>query len=721
MPTRFLSDEQRRRYGRYAGEPTEEQLDRYFHLDEADRAIVARLRGDHNRLGFAAQLGTVRFLGTFLDDPTDVPSSVLATMAEQLAPGRPPALDGYRQGRQRWRHVALIRDRYGYRDFALDGQARFRLTRWLYALCWAGDDRPSLLIDRATAWLVGDKVLLPGISTIERLVAQVRHRASRRAWRILAATPTREQRQRIETLLDAERGELTMTLERLRAAPTRRSPTELIRSLERLSIIRARAIRPTIPEGFPPAALLRLARFGHRVKPAVLAHLPEPRRTATLVALLHSLEATAQDDAVELFEALAAEVVGDAAKAHQQARLRTLRDLDGAALKLAKGWRLLLRDTPPPADWQEHVFDAVPRAEIEAAMERVETLVRPDDACHYEELRRRWRRVRHIFAALLGRVSFGASPAAEPVKKAIDYLRALEESWSDAAMRDAPMGAVGRVWRRHVLDARGRVDPRAYVFAVLESFREALKRREIFARPASASPIPDTVCWKERPGWRRGSRSAAPSAAPPMPMPNSRNSSAASTAPTVAWPPTCRAIRICASSDAAAGRSWSSPGSTACPSPRAWDACGRWSASACPGRPARRAARGRGAHRLPQRLHPRASEVPRSTASRRASAPCSSPRPQHRPRAAAAARRCRRSGAPGCRGSQQNFVRDETIAAANAGAGRRPERDAAGAALGRRRDRLRRRGALRGAEPGRPRRAQPALLRHAGAASPTTT
>jgi TnpA family transposase len=376
--------------------------------------------------------------------------------------------------------VALIRDRYGYRDFTLDGRARFRLTRWLYALCWAGDDRPSLLIDRATAWLVGNKVLLPGISTIERLVAQIRHRA----WRILAGALTPEQRQHAEALLDAGRSEPSMTFERLRAAPTRRSPTELIRSLERLDAIRARTIRPAIPEGFPSALVLRLARFGQRAQPAVLARLPEPRRTATLVALLHTLEAAAQDDALELFEALAAEAISDAAKAHQQARLRTLRDLDSAALKLAKGWRLLLRDTTPAGAWREHVFETVPQAEIEAAVDKIEALVRPDDACNYEELRRRWRRVQRIFAALLGQVSFGAAPAAEPVKKAVDYLRALEESWSEAAMRDAPMGAVGRVWRRHVLDARGRVDPRAYVFAVLESFRGALKRREIFTAPS---------------------------------------------------------------------------------------------------------------------------------------------------------------------------------------------------------------------------------------------
>jgi hypothetical protein len=69
---------------------------------------------------------------------------------------------------------------------------------------------------------------------------------------------------------------------------------------------------------------------------------------------------------------------GDAATAHQQTRLRTLRDLDSAALKLAKGWRLLLQDTTSTRDWREHVFEMVPQADIEVAMNKVETLARPD-------------------------------------------------------------------------------------------------------------------------------------------------------------------------------------------------------------------------------------------------------------------------------------------------------------------------------------------------------
>src|SRR5438067_10695433 len=201
MPAEFLTDEQEQAYGHYVGPPSTQQLSRYFHLDDADRERVNERRGAGNKLGFAVQLTTVRFLGTFLAEPTNVPSSVVAYVAAQLGIRDVACLADYAaRPTTMWEHAAEIRRLYGYRDFS-DPGALFRLVRWLYQRAWLSTEPPSVLFDLATAELVERQVLLPGVKVLERLVTRIRERANARLYRTLIVLPSEEQRDLLRQLL----------------------------------------------------------------------------------------------------------------------------------------------------------------------------------------------------------------------------------------------------------------------------------------------------------------------------------------------------------------------------------------------------------------------------------------------------------------------------------------------------------------------------------------
>jgi TnpA family transposase len=479
MPVEFLTEVQKERYGGFFGEPSTEELARYFHFDDTDRELISKRRGANNRLGFALQLGTVRFLGRFLSNPINVPPGVITYVGQQLEITDASSLPKYMEREAtRLEHTAEIRSTYAYQDFN-DPPWRFRLSRWLYTHAWLTNERPNHLFDLATHWLMQRKVLLPGATTLTRLIAQIRDRASLRAWKGLAALPSDEQRAQLEALLPVPEGDRRSRFDRLRQSPTRVSGLSLIAALERYEELESLGIRGLNFSRIPTMRLKALARYAATGWAPNIARMPDDRRMATLVAFAYAFEVETLDDALDLLDMLIADIAASAKHLGQKNRLRTLRDLDQAAIALAEICRMLLDDSCTAPDVRAAIFTRFPKARIAQAISTIDNLARPPEDNYQQEMLKRYQTVRRFLPRVLQSVSFKAAPAGQPVLDALQYLIGLRGR-RKSKLDDAPLNIVDAGWKRLVIGKEGQVSQPAYTLCVLERLQDRLRRRDIY-------------------------------------------------------------------------------------------------------------------------------------------------------------------------------------------------------------------------------------------------
>ena len=517
MPVEILSDEQAAAYGAYTGAPTAAELEGFFFLDDADLLLVQQRRGDHNRLGFALQLKTVGFLGTFLQDPLQVPWPVVEYLGGQLRIADISVVKGYAERpATQWEHAAAIRSVLGYVEFSA-GEPRLR--EFLSARAWTRPERPSDLFDQAVTWLRTSRVLLPGVSVLARLVAEIRATAAQRLHRTLADAVGVELEHRLLGLLDVPAGARWSELDRLRRAPTRASGQEMVRALDRAAEIVGLGAGVVDLAEVPAGRVEALARNGLSANVTMLRRLPVQRRSATLLATARALQVAAVDDALDLFAVLmATKLIGAAERASVKERLRSVPELQRASLTLATAARVLLElvDTSgdktqawdPALAWAT-LQAAVPRDRLAAAVSAVDELTPGDRddaaASQRAELVKRYATVRP-FLALLGDVlPLAATQAGAPVLTAVRRLAQL--IGRKRVRRDEVIEAVVTgSWSRLVFASPDlppdSVDGRAYALCVLEGLHRALRRRDVYAvgSPRWGDP---RAALLDGPGWEQ--------------------------------------------------------------------------------------------------------------------------------------------------------------------------------------------------------------------------
>jgi len=151
------------------------------------------------------------------------------------------------------------------------------------------------------------------------------------------------------------------------------SPAELSRAVDRLKEVQELAAGLPSLDRLPKSRITSLARFAGAAKAQAVERLPDERRIATLLAYIRTLEASAHDDVLDLFDVVVTGMFADAKAAGQKERLGDIRDLDAAALLLRQACAVLLDESTPDRAVRRTVFETISREDLAEAMARIDS------------------------------------------------------------------------------------------------------------------------------------------------------------------------------------------------------------------------------------------------------------------------------------------------------------------------------------------------------------
>jgi TnpA family transposase len=212
------------------------EIVRHYTLSPEDLAYVEGKRGDHNKLGFCVQLCLLRFPGRALGPDERVPEGMLQYIATQIGV-EPESFEGYGERENtRREHLAEIERTFGYRAFDVDVQRE--LAQWLLPAA-LGTDSGVALVTALVEEMRERKIIIPALSTIERLGWEVRQEAQSLVFERLVVGLTHAQRTQLDGLLSVIEASHQTPLAWLRQPPGAPSPGNMLKMIEKLEFIRA--------------------------------------------------------------------------------------------------------------------------------------------------------------------------------------------------------------------------------------------------------------------------------------------------------------------------------------------------------------------------------------------------------------------------------------------------------------------------------------------------
>ncbi len=298
MPGQFLSQAEREQLQSFPEEITFQELITFFTLSDKDLTQVKKRSGDHNLLGFALQLGTLRYLSFIPDDFPQLPEAVVNYVAEQLNIA-PSVLSAYGEREQtRTNQLQEIQDYLGFRKpNRLDYK---ELGAWLLSRAME-HDRPLLLFQLLIKKLETSKIIRPGLTILERMVATARNEAWTETCKRLKPILTDSREKFLDSLLEVDSSLGRTPLAWLRTGAVSNSPRAILNALAKLDFLNQQNVKDWDVSVLNPNRLKFLAKLGKKYPPQALSRTPAARRYSILIAFCRHGYTEIIDETIDLY------------------------------------------------------------------------------------------------------------------------------------------------------------------------------------------------------------------------------------------------------------------------------------------------------------------------------------------------------------------------------------------------------------------------------------
>lgn len=488
MSGRILTDAERDRFNRFPEVISRDDIRTYFTLSRADLSLVDQRRGAHNRLGFALQLLTLRYLGFIPDDLNSVNSNVVKFVAHQLSiPIKVLSRYGTR-AQTRTAHQQRIEAYLGYRSVNRSDLAS--LSSWLVERALE-HDKPSLLLQQAIIWLRQHQLVRIGISQLERRVMAARYAAHRETFRRLQPILTSECRQFLDSLLQPHPEYDATPLSWLRRHAVSNSPKAILNAISKLHYLDGLGVRQWDVSGLNPNRIKFLAQQAKRTSNQALQRTADIRRYPILVAFVVQVYAEVTDEVIDLFTQCLADAYARSRNDLETFRLQSINAVNEKMQLLKQIGAVLLDESVPAEAIRPSIYESVSLEALQQALSECDHLIRPANDQPVDFFGRRYSFLRQFIPLLLRRFTFRSHRSDDPLLEALKILRRLDREQQRQVPETATMDFVSAKWRPYVKDKTGQIQRRYYELCALWELRTGLRSGDIWLQQSRRYANPE--------------------------------------------------------------------------------------------------------------------------------------------------------------------------------------------------------------------------------------